>query len=226
MKNPKLLYTGGMIVVLLNSLSVQVMAQEGQESKFSVNADLFTNYIWRGTKLGTGPSLQPSVKFSGGGFTIGVWGSFDANGYTETDPYFSYTFPFGLSLGVTDYYLPDLPLFETSEATGSHALELNGGFLKGGFSMSANYIINEAGGIASAGGDKYFQVGYAFSNVSLFAGAGDGWHTSDGEFNICNVGISTSKVLQITEKFSIPVTGQIIFNPDREKLYVVAGFSF
>jgi hypothetical protein len=226
MKNPKLLLAGGMIVVLLNILSVQAGAQEEQESKFNVNADLFTNYIWRGTKLGTGPSLQPSVKFASGGLTIGVWGAFDARGYSEADPYISYSFPFGLSLGMTDYYLPDLPLFETSETDGSHALELNGGFSKGGFSLSANYIINEAGGIASAGGDKYFQVGYAFSNLSLFAGAGDGWHTSDGKFNICNVGIGTSKVLQITEKFSIPLIGQVIFNPDREKLYVVAGFSF
>ncbi|MFZ2341192.1 MAG: hypothetical protein WAW07_15900 [Bacteroidales bacterium] len=227
MKNLKCSIAGWVLVVLIIIfLPQQVSAQVEQNSKFSVNADLFSNYIWRGSKLGTGPAFQPSVKFSDGGLTVGVWGSFDANGYSEADPYISYFFPFGLSLGLTDYYLPDLQFFETSEAIGSHALEFNGGFSKGGFSLSANYIFNEAGGIASAGGDKYFQVGYAFSNLGLFAGAGDGWHTSDGEFNLCNVGISTSKVLQITEKFSIPVTGQVIFNPDRETLYVVAGISF
>jgi hypothetical protein len=127
---------------------------------------------------------------------------------------------------MTDYYLPDLSIFETSKAAGSHALELNAGFAKGGFSLSANYIFNEAGGIASAGGDKYFQIGYDFSDVSLFAGAGDGWHTTDGKFDLCNIGISTSKDIKVTDKFSIPVTGQVIFNPDREKLYIVAGFSF
>ena len=127
---------------------------------------------------------------------------------------------------MTDYYLPDLPLFETSAASGSHALEMNGSFTKGGFSISANIILNEAGGIASAGGDKYFQIGYAFRNINIFAGAGDGWHTINGDFNICNIGAGTSKEIRITDNFSIPVTGQIIFNPDREKLFVVAGFSF
>jgi hypothetical protein len=226
MKNLKCSIAGWVLVVFINFFPLQVRAQEEPNSKFSVNADLYSNYIWRGSKLGTGPAFQPSVKFSDGGLTVGVWGSFDANGYSEADPYISYSFPFGLSLGLTDYYLPDLQFFETSEAIGSHALEFNGGFSKGGFSLSANYIFNEAGGIASAGGDKYFQVGYAFSNLSLFAGAGDGWHTSDGDYNLCNVGIGVSKEIRITEKFSIPVSGQVIINPDKEKLFVVAGVSF
>lgn len=226
MKNLKILIADGVVLLIINFLPVQVWAQEGENQKFSVYADLFSNYIWRGSKLGTGPAFQPSVNFSEGGLTIGVWGSFDANGYSEADPYISFSFPFGLSIGLTDYYLPDLPFFETSKDLGSHALELNGSYTKGGFSISANYIINEAGGIASVGGDKYFQIGYDFKNVSLFAGAGDGWHTSDGEFDLCNIGVGTSKVIQVTEKFSIPVTGQVIFNPDLERLFVVAGISF
>ncbi|HOU31393.1 MAG TPA: hypothetical protein PLL94_03810 [Bacteroidales bacterium] len=226
MKNPKFLIAVVVLLFEINLLNLQAQEQEVQNQKFNVNVDLYSNYIWRGSKLGTGPAVQPSVKFSSGGLTIGVWGSFDADGYTEADPYFSYSFPFGLSLGMTDYYLPDLPLFETSAASGSHALEMNGGFTKGGFSLSANIILNEAGGIASAGGDKYFQIGYAFKYVNIFAGAGDGWHTSDGEFNLCNIGIGSSKVIRITDSFSVPLTGQIIFNPDKEKLFLVAGFSF
>jgi hypothetical protein len=226
MKNLKFLIDGGVLMVLIQFVPAQVRAQEEQESKFSVNADFYSNYIWRGSKLGTGPAFQPSVTFSEGGLTIGVWGSFDAFGYSEADPYISFSFPFGLSIGLTDYYLPDLPLFETSTDLGSHALELNGGFSKGGFSIAANYIVNEAGGIASAGGDKYFQIGYDFENVSLFVGAGDGWHTTEGDFKLCNIGIGTSKEIKITENFSLPVSGQVIFNPDRERLYVVAGVSF
>jgi hypothetical protein len=226
MKNPKFLIAALLVVLISNLLCVMAGAQEVQNQKLNINADLYSNYIWRGSKLGTGPAFQPSVKFSSGGFTIGVWGSFDADGYAEADPYLSFTFPFGLSLGVTDYYLPDLPLFETSAATGSHAFEINGGFTKNGFSVSANIILNEAGGIASAGGDKYLQVGYGFSNVNFFAGAGDGWHTTDGNFNICNIGVGAIKEIRITDNFSIPLTGQIIFNPDKEKLFVVAGFSF
>ena len=226
MKRPKILSAALMFIAVVNPLCLRSQELEARNQEFNVNVDLYSNYIWRGSKLGTGPAVQPSVEFSGGGLTIGVWGSFDANGYTEADPYFSFTFPFGLSLGMTDYYLPDLPLFETSAASGSHALEMNGGFTKGGFSISANIILNEAGGIASAGGDKYFQIGYAFRNIDVFAGAGDGWHTIDGDFNICNIGVGTSKEIRITDNFSIPLSGQIIFNPDREKLFIVAGFSF
>jgi hypothetical protein len=224
MKKLSLLFTG-MVAVFLLSAPLFAQDEEGN-SNFSVGADIYTNYVWRGSKLGTGPSFQPSVKFETGGLTLGVWGAFDANGYTEADPYISYSFPFGLSLGLTDYYSPGLEVFETSDTAGSHALEINAGFAKGGLSLSANYIVNEAGGIASAGGDMYFQAGYAFKHFNIFVGAGDGWHTSDGEFNLCNLGIGTSKEIRITDSFSIPVNGQVILNPEKEQLFVVVGFSF
>ena len=221
------LWLAVIMLVLVSALKVSnIQAQEAEsKASFTAGADVYTNYIWRGSKFGTGPSLQPSVKFTAGGLTLGVWGSFDANGYAEADPYISYAFPFGLSLGLTDYYYPGLDVFEFSDSIGSHAFEINLGYTLGGLSLSANYIVNEAGGAASAGGDMYFQAGYAFEKVSLFIGAGDGWHTSDGEFNVCNIGLGTSKEIKITESFSIPVTGQVILNPDKEQLYVVVGFS-
>lgn len=216
--------------VLLTSLLVtasQVKAQDSEaESNFQIGTDVYTNYIWRGCKLGTGPTLQPSVEFTTGGLSLGVWGAFDAHGYMEADPYITYSFPFGLSLGLTDYYSPNLPLFETSDTAGSHAFELNAGFTVGGLSLSANYILNEAGGVGSTGGDLYFQAGYEFGNFNIFLGAGDGWHTSDGEFAVCNIGIGATKEIKITDTFSVPVSGQVIMNPEREQLFVVVGFSF
>jgi hypothetical protein len=215
------------IVVLLINAPTRLHAQEEVSNpKFDIGADLFSNYIWRGTKYGQGPAVQPSVKFFSGGFVAGVWGSFDASGYSEADPYISYTLSSGLSLGLTDYYYPDLQLFDASKETGSHAFELNGGYTKSGLSLSANYIFNEAGGAGSAGGDTYFQAAYAFKYFSLFAGAGSGWHTSDGSFDLCNLGIGSTKEIKVTDSFSIPVSGQIIVNPDREQLFIVVGFSF
>ncbi len=220
------MYFTGVIVLLLVSL-IKVQAQEEpKKSDFNVGADFYSNYIWRGSKLGTGPAVQPSVKFISGGFTLGVWGSFDAQGYAEADPYLSFSFPFGLSLGLTDYYYPGTKVFDFTEATGSHALEINAGFATGGLALSANYIVNEAGGAASAGGDKYFQAAYSFEKFNLFVGAGDGWHTSTGKFNVCNIGLGTSKEIVLSDKFSIPVTGQVILNPEREQFYLVVGFSF
>jgi hypothetical protein len=210
-----------LVVTFLFSLNVN--AQE-KSSSWSTGVDLYSSYVWRGTKFGSGPAVQPSVKFTAGGLTLGVWGSFDASGYTEADPYISYNLPFGLSLGMTDYYYPGSAgsaLFSDN----SHAAELNLGYSTGGLSLSANYILNEAAIPASAGGDMYFQAGYAFKNFSLAVGAGNGWHTSDTEFNICNISLGTSKTIEITDKFSIPVNGSVIVNPEKEQLFVVVGIS-
>lgn len=211
---------------VLGLATILALNVQAQESSWTAGVDLYSNYIWRGTKLGKGPAVQPSVKFNTGGLTIGVWGSFDANGYAETDPYISYSFDNGLSIGFTDYFLPTIegeePKFFDEN---SNAYEINAGYTTGGLSLSANYILNEGTLIASKGNDTYFQAGYAFEKFNISVGAGDGWHTADGDFNVCHVGIGTSKAIKITESFSIPVTGQVILNPEKEQLYVVVGIS-
>jgi hypothetical protein len=225
MEKTRMVFAGLIALVIISTYRVEAQ-QEVTGPEFNAGADIYSNYIWRGTKFGAGPSVQPSLEYLNGGLTIGVWGSFDASGYSEADPYISFLFKSGFSLGLTDYYYPDLPVFETSDTSGSHALEINVEFIKGGITLSGNYIVNHAGGAGSAGGDKYLQAGYTFKNCSLFAGAGDGWHTSDGKFALCNVGIGTTKVIRVTDRFSIPVNGQVILNPDREHLYLIVGFSF
>ena len=71
----------------------------------------------------------------------------------------------------------------------------------------------------------YFQAGYAFKYFNVAVGAGDGWHTTDGEFAVCNLLLGTSKVIKITDSFSIPVIGQVIFNPEKNQMFMVVGFS-
>jgi len=198
-------------------------AQEESKSSFTAGADFYSNYVWRGSLLGTGPAFQPSVKFTSGVFTAGVWGSFDASGYAEADPYLSFAFKNGLSIGLTDYYYPRAGGAFTADST--NAYEINAGYAIGGLSLSANYILNKASVAASKGKDKYFQASYAFKKCSLTVGAGDGWHTSNGKFNVCNIALGTGKVIKITDSFSIPVTGQIVYNPQRNQMFMVVGFS-
>ena len=207
-----------------NNLLAQDTVDE-KPSKFSPGVDFYSSYIWRGSKQGTGPGSQPYLEFATGGLTLGAWGSFDASGFGETDIYAAYGFDFGLSLGVTDYYLTDLDYFDYSDSTGSHAFELTAGYEIKGLSLSANYILNKAGGIESEGGDIYLEAAYAFKYFGLFLGAGNGWTTSDGDFAVCNIGIQAEKEIKITDSFSIPVMGQVVLNPDKKSLYVVVGFS-
>ena len=218
-------------IIILGLLPfVSVFSQEDSESGFSVGSDFYSSYIWRGTKYGLGPEVQPSMKYSKDWLSIGAWGSFDFSGYQEADLYLSFALPAGISLGLTDYYYPGLIYNDFSEASGSHAFELNAGFSAGKFNLSANYIINKAGGVGSSGGDKYFQAGCTFKYFNIFAGAGDGWHTYDSEtgesnFAVCNLGIGTSRVIKVTDSFNIPVAGQLIFNPDKEQMFLVVGFT-
>ena len=170
------------------------------------------------------------MKYSKNWLTIGAWGSFDFSDYQEADLFFSVALPAGFSLGITDYYFPGLEYSDYSEASGSHAFELNGGFTAGNFNLTGNYIFNKAGGAGSSGGDKYFQAGYSFKYFNIFLGAGDGWHTYDSEtgesnFAVCNLGIGTSRTIKVTDSFNIPVAGQLIFNPDKNQMFLVVGFT-
>lgn len=216
-------------LVMLTFLSFN--QKEAQAQDFSTGVDLYSTYVWRGVAY-AGPSVQPYVEFSSGGFTLGAWGSqgigvAGGNGFQEMDLYAAYSFDFGLSLGVTDYYYPGTPYFTYDGDDASHAIELNGGYSIDNFSISANYIVNESpGGAGSAGGDMYYELGYSFEPVSIFAGAGDGWHASDGDFALVNVGLSTSKEIQITEEYALPLSGSVILNPDTEQMFIVVGASF
>ncbi len=187
---------------------------------FSVSTDLVSSYVWRGSKFGSGPAFQPTVEFTAGGFTGGVWGStcFSDPAALETDLYTSYNFG-KFTLGLTDYYFPGKAWFTAA----NHAFEVNSGLSLGNFSLAANYILNEGAG--SAGGDVYVEAGFTAGKVNLFAGGGSGWHTPGGDFNICNLGLSTTKEISITEHFTLPLSGSIVLNPSTEQLFLVAGIT-
>ena len=119
-----------------------------------------------------------------------------------------------------------LEYFDFSPADGSHAFEVNAAYESDRVYLSANYIINEAGGVGSSGSDLYFEGGVSFEYFTVFIGAGSGWHTVNGSFNVCNLGLAVPGEIEITDRFSIPVAANLIFNPDSEKLYIVATFSF
>jgi uncharacterized protein (TIGR02001 family) len=228
-----ILLFGLLLMVVTNSMYAQeTEVAEEEESPFSIGVDLVSSYVWRGSRQLGGPALQPTVEFSTGGLAIGAWGSFgllDTDGATtnEADLYVSYGFDFGLSLGLSDYYYQGSDYADYEGDDASHGFEINAGFETGDFSIGANYILNDTkNGAGTQGGDMYFELGYGFKSFSVFVGAGDGWHTSDTEFDFCNIGLSTSKELKISDKFSLPVSGMICVNPDKGEFNIVGTISF
>ena len=234
------IYTGTFLVILMMVFSSKSLfaQEEDKGSPFTLGADVVSSYVWRGSKIGTGPNIQPWIKFTTGGFTLGAWGStsfHDFGDVAEMDLYTSYTFGFGLTLGLTDYYYQGTPYFRYETDSASHAFEINAAYTIKSFSIAANYIINDAsnGGPANKpdGGDMYFEANYAFKNFGIFAGAGNGWHTADAEngddvFDVCHIGLKASKEVKITDKFSLPFTGALSVNPDKEEFNLVIGVSF
>jgi hypothetical protein len=222
----------GVLVISTACMTIvpaSLFAQEKEStSPFTAGGDLVSSYLWRGTKFGTGPAIQPYLELALGSFSIGGWGSycFTVNEAAEADLYVSYGFDFGLSIGMTDYYFPGSPYFDYSTATGSHAFEVNLGYEIAGFSIAANMFLNEAGSAGTAGQDLYFELGYSFRHFGIFAGGGNGWHTTNGDFMVTNIGVTSSRELKITDNFSLPVSGSLILNPETEQFHIVIGVSF
>jgi hypothetical protein len=189
--------------------------------------DIYSSYIWRGSSYGKTPAFQPSVMASLQDLSFGVWGSFDASGYSEADFTASYTLPFGFSIQATDYYYPGLDYFNYSDSTSSHAIEGGLSYTYKRITVSGFYIINNSvKGAGSTGADKYLELSYKLNQLSIIVGAGDGWYTDNNSFNVCNISIKSTRDIKVTDNFTIPMTGIITLNPDKEQLYVTIGMTF
>ncbi len=208
-------------ILLLLTFTPKAKAQE-----VGPGLDIYSSYVWRGSKFGTGVSLQPYMEFSTGGFALGAWGAFsgsvitgDDEGYMEADLYASYGFDLSekssLSLTLTDYYFPGSDYFEGT----SHYIEPMVNLGLGAFSLTGAYMMNDGNG------DVYLEAGLTAGPVDLTLGGGDGAYTVDGDFNICNIGISSSKEIKITDSFSLPMSGSVVLNPSSEQLYIIVGIS-
>lgn len=201
---------------LLVAIAPNVKAQE-----WSTGLDIYSSYLWRGTKFGTGPAFQPSVEFSAGGFAIGAWGSYSAGSEeaAEADLYAGYSFELSenssLSFTLTDYYFPGSEWMDGD----SHYIEPMVSLGVGAVSLTGAYMMN------GGEGDIYLEAGVTAGPVDITLGGGDGAYTMDGDFSICNIGISTSKEIKITDSFSLPVSGAAILNPSSEQFHIVVGIS-
>lgn len=215
----------GLFASIILVFSTLLLFSQEEESNWNVGADFVSRYVWRGTDFGNAPALQPTIEFGIGNFAIGAWGSYalSASPYLEADLYATYSFDFGLDIIATDYYFPAAEFGAVTDSSwfdvDSHTFEIGLSQAIGNFYIAGYYFIN-------ADSDLYLEAGYSFKNLNIFGGFGNESYTTNGDFNLCNVGISTSKELAITDKFTLPLTGAVIVNPDKKQMNIVFGFSF
>ncbi len=252
MRNSTLLTLLLFSLALLSSFRLSAQEDNSKlESPFSISCDLMSRYVWRGTDFGASPSIQPGFEYGTGGFTIGAWGAYAINapGQQEVDLYASYTFSELFSFTVTDYFFPDelsdYKYFNYNKATTGHILELSLSFngtekLPLSLLFATNVWGDDAVRLNADGTERalqyssYVEASYAFKHLDVFVGANlTASDTSIGETGfygdkagVVNLGISTTKEILFSDKFSLPLSISLISNPQAEKIYLVAGFSF
>jgi hypothetical protein len=234
MKSVKYLIAGLLSMTVIMISVVDVKAQDN-ESPFGIGADIMSRYVWRGLDYGAAPSIQPYLEYSIGGFAIGAWGAYttsfstaNVSGIQEMDLYASYTISDIITVGVTDYFFPqeidyNYNYFDYGSDTTGHVIE---GMVS--FNGLENLPLSLTLGYNLVNDDDnslYIELGYSFTGLDVFLGAGNGLYTGDGGFSMVNVGISSSKEIAITDNFSIPVSASLITNPEAKQIHLVFGIS-
>lgn len=168
--------------------------------------------------------------------------------YSEIDLYASYTYKM-FSLTFTDYFVPYDPaksakFGEFGKDTTSHVGEISLSFngLEG-LPLSVLFAMNIYGYDArKANGEdlvmsKYIEIGYSIDArgipVKFFAGAaldkpadGQGSYYLNEKAGFINVGLSATKTIAVTDKFSFPIAGSLVYNPDAKAMLFAVGVTF
>lgn len=250
MKKLKIKLLAGTLVSFMLLQASIVTAQV--ETSFNSGVDVMSRYIWRGLNLGgSSPSIQPTLEYEAGSFAIGTWGAFsmsDGLKVQETDLYLSYNYKDLFSVMITDYFLPVDTLennnyFEYNEDKTTHLLELSASFNgteKIPFTLMAAVNFWGADALKSDGKKQYstyLELGYNGTckdvDYNIFLGftptSPDQEKGETGFYGpyagVINLGVTASKEIQITDKFSLPVTTSFIVNPQAENVFLVVGIS-
>jgi hypothetical protein len=215
------------------------VATAAEKAEVNVGVDFFSRYVWRGFDFGSNPSIQPALTVGYYGFELGVWGAYslspESSDNDEIDFWLSYKYGWdnGLSITaiVTDYYFPNAGI--KFSYFGAHTVEPGLSItMPEAFPLTVSGYVNVQN---DAGNNTYFQLDYPATagevDLDFFFGvAGGSTENSDyydtDKTNVINVGMSASRAIKVTESFSIPLTGLLIYNPRQEKSYLVVGMSF
>ena len=204
----------------------------------TVQADVVSQYIWRGQDLGD-VSLQPTLGLAYKGLSLTAWGSVglsDPDDTKELDLTLAYKVG-GLNIGVTDYWFnaPNDRYFCYAAHETSHVFEANIGYDFG--PVAVQWYTNFAGndGVNKSGKraySSYFEVSAPFrlagcdwtAAVGAVPYATTSYSNANG-FAVTNVSVRATKDVRITKTFSLPLFAGVTANPSTEKAYMVFGFT-
>lgn len=193
-----------------------------------------SRHVWRGEKLGTAPSIEPSVTFYSGQFSLNIWAAQTLdNSYSEINLVPAFQFKH-FQLTIFDYYNPvpeeENSFFIFQEGKNRHSVELTldnysvekqklkwmiGAFLMGDQNKATGHPFFSS----------YLEFSYPFTvseiEISPFLGFTPFRGYYADRFAVINSGISFSKSFKISSVLSIPIKASYIFNPNRNNQFFV-----
>ena len=219
-------------------LSSTALAQEKVET--TVSGDFVSSYIWRGQDLGSA-AVQPTLGVAYKGLSLTAWGSY---GLTNPDDVKEFDLTLGYSvggfnIGLTDYWFsvgldPDARYFKYDAHGTNHLFEAMVGYDFGPVALA--WYTNIAGNDGVNKDGKRAYSSYVEANVP-FSLAGVDWTATAGAvpfatdfygttgFAVTNLSLRATKEIKVTDKFSIPIFGQVTGNPCTQKAYLVFGLT-
>ena len=220
------------------AVSAAALAQEKVET--TISGDVVSSYIWRGQDLGN-VSLQPTLGIGYKGLSLTAWGSVGLSDPADTKEFdltLGYTIG-GLNIGVTDYWFNSgldkaNRYFKYDAHATNHVFEANIGYDFG--LASLQWFTNFAGNDGANKDGKRAYSSYVELTVPFKLAAVD-WTATAGAvpfstdfygtngFAVTNLALKATKDIQVTEKFAVPVFGQVVANPCSQKAYLVVGFT-
>ena len=195
---------------------------------YSVGADLVSRYVWRGTGYSNSPAFQPALEVLYSNLAIGAWGSYSFNSLDipEADLYLRYTF-WKLKFTCWDYFYMDM-----SKVRNSYFV-YNQEKMGHDFSFDTEFILSEKVPLkvlvsynfygADSLHSSYFETSYTLTKripLEIFVGftPSAGWYGNGT--GIVNTGVCLIKEYKISDENKMPVYCKLIFNPQRENIYL------
>jgi len=212
------------VMVALAILTAPALAEVG------VGVDAVSKYVWRGTAVGSGVAVQPSVDYTinalggllaEGSTTLGLWGNYSLVNGVNDEINIVLAQTAGLAtITVTDYYFPlaagtgvGNSFFEFAD-DGGHAVEVGASVNVANASLFVGRFVSGA-----TKEDTYAELNYTLSDdFSLVLGVGDGVLAAKGDFALVNAGLAIIGDSGYGASFTV--------NPDAETAFFVVSKSW
>lgn len=228
------------IFLFINSF-IHLQAEEDKGPSVSVSGDFVSSYIWRGIYM-SNASIQPSLEFHAGNFTIGAWGSVSFNGKDrEIDLTASYSSG-NFMISVNDLWWnpqnSEIKYFNYKSHETEHTFEGTLAYTLPcrRFPLTLSWSTIFAGMDKKTNGKQayasYVELTYPFhtKNIELEAVCGFTPYKAEMQyetsgFAFTNLALRASREIKITPSFSLPLFTELAVNPAGEDIHFVLGFT-